>query len=62
MPAKDDLPEKEAEEMNNDSSSKEEKENDEPSEQNLSARPIKRARTAYFIFADEKRPEIQAKV
>jgi hypothetical protein len=25
-------------------------------------RPVKRARTGYFIFADEKRPEIQNKV
>ena len=25
-------------------------------------RPIKRARTAYFIFADDKRPAIQAEV
>eukprot|EP00546_Thalassionema_frauenfeldii_P014820 CAMPEP_0178907442 /NCGR_PEP_ID=MMETSP0786-20121207/7375_1 /TAXON_ID=186022 /ORGANISM="Thalassionema frauenfeldii, Strain CCMP 1798" /LENGTH=331 /DNA_ID=CAMNT_0020579245 /DNA_START=57 /DNA_END=1052 /DNA_ORIENTATION=- len=25
------------------------------------ARPIKKARTAYFIFADDKRPEVQAK-
>lgn len=29
---------------------------------NLPLRPIKKARTAYFIFADEKRPEIQARV
>lgn len=29
---------------------------------NLPSRPIKKARTAYFIFADEKRPEIQARV
>lgn len=28
----------------------------------LPARPIKRARTAYFIFTDEKRSEIQAQV
>jgi hypothetical protein len=28
----------------------------------LPARPIKRARTAYFIFTDEKRQEIQAQV
>ena len=28
----------------------------------LPARPIKKARTAYFIFADDKRAEIQAKV
>mmetsp|Transcript_26809 Transcript_26809/g.39671 ORF Transcript_26809/g.39671 Transcript_26809/m.39671 type:complete len:349 (+) Transcript_26809:46-1092(+) len=27
----------------------------------LPTRPIKKARTAYFIFAEEKRPEIQAK-
>ena len=25
-------------------------------------RPVKRARTAYFIFADERRPEVQAQV
>lgn len=29
---------------------------------NLPDRPIKKARTAYFIFADEKRPEIQKRV
>ena len=28
----------------------------------LPARPLKRARTAYFIFTDEKRSEIQAQV
>jgi hypothetical protein len=28
----------------------------------LPARPIKRARTAYFIFADDKRAEIAAQV
>ena len=28
----------------------------------LPARPIKRARTAYFIFTDDKRPEVQASV
>lgn len=30
--------------------------------QTLPARPIKKARTAYFIFAEDKRPEVQAKV
>lgn len=39
------------------------KENEEPKEYApLPVRPIKRARTAYFIFADEKREEIKAKV
>lgn len=39
------------------------KENEEPKEcAPLPVRPIKRARTAYFIFADEKREEIKAKV
>jgi hypothetical protein len=28
----------------------------------LPTRPLKRARTAYFIFADDKRPEIQKQV
>jgi len=28
----------------------------------LPQRPVKRARTAYFIFADEKRPEVQKEV
>lgn len=37
------------------------KENDEP-KATLPLRPIKRARTAYFIFADDKREEIKALV
>jgi hypothetical protein len=28
----------------------------------LAQRPVKRARTAYFIFADDRRAELQAKV
>jgi hypothetical protein len=44
--------------------SKDGKENYEPVEEEstLPQKPIKRARTGYFIFADEKRAEIQAKV
>ena len=47
-----------------DDESKEGKENDKPKsdESALPTKPIKRARTAYFIFADEKRAQIQAKV
>lgn len=47
------------------SNSKNGKENYEPiheEDPTLPQKPIKRARTGYFIFADEKRAEIQAKV
>lgn len=39
-----------------------EKEKDAPTKPELPPRPIKKARTAYFIFADEKRAEITARV
>jgi hypothetical protein len=47
-----------------DDGNKEGNENDEPTidAPALPLRPIKRARTGYFIFADEKRAEVQAKV
>ena len=47
-----------------DDASKEGKENDRPATDDsaLPLKPIKRARTGYFIFADEKRAEIQAQV
>ena len=38
------------------------KEEEEEEAMTLPARPIKRARTAYFIFADDKRAEIAAQV
>jgi hypothetical protein len=41
---------------------KEEKITEETTTMELPARPIKRARTAYFIFADDKRAEIAAQV
>ena len=40
----------------------EEEEEEEEETTTLPARPIKRARTAYFIFADDKRAEIAAQV
>lgn len=41
---------------------KEETTTEETTIKELPARPIKRARTAYFIFADDKRAEIAAQV
>jgi hypothetical protein len=41
---------------------KEEATTEETTTKELPARPIKRARTAYFIFADDKRAEIAAQV
>ena len=38
------------------------KKNKEKPTGSLPKRPLKRARTAYFIFTDERRPEIQAQV
>ena len=38
------------------------KRKDAPSASSLPPRPIKRARTAYFIFTEEKRPQVQAEV
>jgi hypothetical protein len=51
----------EAKEDDDDEEDEAGKENDEP-KTTLPLRPIKRARTAYFIFADDKREEIKAKV
>jgi hypothetical protein len=47
-----------------DDASKEGKENDKSTTDDsaLPTKPIKRARTGYFIFADEKRSQIQAQV
>lgn len=41
-------------------SGKEKKNKAAPSASSLPPRPVKRARTAYFIFTDEKRPKVQA--
>ena len=35
---------------------------DEKEDEEAMQRPVKRARTAYFIFADEKRPALQKQV
>ena len=54
--------EKEKEEEVDDAKDESDKKNKEKPTGSLPKRPLKRARTAYFIFTDERRPEIQAQV
>lgn len=56
------MKEVEEKEPNNEEKTKEAKKDADTTPVKLPPRPIKKARTAYFIFADEKRAEIAARV